>query len=80
MLDLRPKEEYQAGHITGAISAPIEDLETFIRELPQNAEIIAYCRGPLCVYSALATQKLQAEGFTAYRMEEGLNEWQEHFQ
>ncbi|RCX22536.1 rhodanese-related sulfurtransferase [Fontibacillus phaseoli] len=80
LLDLRPKEEYETGHIAGAISVPIEELETFIRELPQNTEIIAYGRGPLCVYSALATQKLQTEGFTAYRMEESLNEWQDHFQ
>lgn len=80
LLDLRPKEEYESGHISGAISAPIEDLENFIQELPKNAEIVAYCRGPLCVYSALAAQKLQANGFKAYRMEEGLNEWQHHFQ
>ncbi|MEC0182428.1 metalloregulator ArsR/SmtB family transcription factor [Paenibacillus peoriae] len=80
LVDLRPKEEYEAGHIAGAISAPMEDLDVLMRELPQDAEIIAYCRGPLCVYSALAAQKLQSEGFTAFRMEEGLNEWQEHFQ
>jgi rhodanese-related sulfurtransferase len=80
LLDLRPREEYENGHISGAISVPMEELEVFMRELPQNAEIIAYCRGPLCVYSALATQKLQSEGFTAYRMDEGLNEWQEYFQ
>lgn len=80
LLDLRPKEEFETGHIAGAISVPMEDLEEFMRELPQTAEIIAYCRGPLCVYSAMAAQKLQSEGFSAYRMEEGLNEWQEYFQ
>lgn len=79
LLDLRPKEEYENGHIEGAISVPIEELEYFMRELPKDAEIVAYCRGPLCVYSAIAAQKLQAEGFRAYRMDEGLNEWQEHF-
>ncbi len=79
LLDLRPKEEFQIGHIEGAISVPMEDLEHFMRELPQDAEIIAYCRGPLCVYSAIAAQKLQTEGFRAYRMDEGLIEWQEHF-
>ncbi|ODP27525.1 hypothetical protein PTI45_03087 [Paenibacillus nuruki] len=79
LVDLRPKEEYEMDHIAGAISIPMEELETWIKAIPQNAEIIAYCRGPLCVYSALATQKLQSEGFTAYRMEEGINEWQEHF-
>ncbi|QUL53476.1 ArsR family transcriptional regulator [Paenibacillus tritici] len=80
LVDLRPKEEYEMDHIAGAISIPMEELEIFIRDIPKNTEIIAYCRGPLCVYSALATQKLQSEGFTAFRMEEGLNEWQEHFQ
>ena len=79
LLDLRPKEEFEIGHIRGAISVPMEELELFIRELPQDAEIIAYCRGPLCAYSAIAVQKLQAEGYRAYRMDEGVIEWQEHF-
>ncbi|MGZ0041333.1 ArsR/SmtB family transcription factor [Paenibacillus ottowii] len=80
LIDLRPKEEYEIDHIAGAISLPMEELDVLMRELPKDAEIIAYCRGPLCVYSALAAQKLQSEGFNAYRMEEGVNEWQEHFQ
>ncbi|CAM3353600.1 metalloregulator ArsR/SmtB family transcription factor [Paenibacillus taichungensis] len=80
LIDLRPKEEYEMDHIEGAISMPMEKLDVLMRELPKDAEIIAYCRGPLCVYSALAAQKLQSEGFNAYRMEEGINEWQEHFQ
>lgn len=80
LLDLRPEEEYDSGHISGALSAPLENLESFIQELPHDTEIVAYCRGPLCVYSALAVQKLQAKGYHAYRMEEGLNEWQQHFQ
>ncbi|MEI7024140.1 ArsR/SmtB family transcription factor [Paenibacillus sp. y28] len=80
LLDLRPKEEYEAGHIAGAISVPMENLEDCISEFPQSAEIIVYCRGPLCVYSALAAQKLQSAGFVAYRMDEGLNEWQRYFQ
>ncbi|WP_025683157.1 ArsR/SmtB family transcription factor [Paenibacillus maysiensis] len=79
LVDLRPKEEFDMGHIAGAISIPMEELEASLRELPKGAEIIAYCRGPLCAYSALAAQKLQEEGFTAYRIEEGLNEWQKHF-
>ncbi|MCS7460398.1 metalloregulator ArsR/SmtB family transcription factor [Paenibacillus doosanensis] len=79
LLDLRPKEEFENGHIAGAISVPMAELEHFMQNLPQDAEIVAYCRGPLCVYSALAAQKLQAVGFKAYRMDEGLNEWQEHF-
>ncbi|MFC7678423.1 ArsR/SmtB family transcription factor [Paenibacillus sp. GCM10028914] len=80
LIDLRPKEEFEIEHIKGAISIPMEELDVLMRELPKDSEIIAYCRGPLCIYSALAAQKLQSEGFTAYRMVEGLNEWQEHFQ
>ncbi|MFD0961126.1 ArsR/SmtB family transcription factor [Paenibacillus chungangensis] len=79
LLDVRPKEEFEISHIEGAISVPIEELEHYMHELPKEAEIIAYCRGPLCVYAAIAAQKLQSKGFTAYRMDEGLNEWQEHF-
>ncbi|MCP3779870.1 metalloregulator ArsR/SmtB family transcription factor [Paenibacillus sp. MZ03-122A] len=79
LVDLRPKEEFETGHIQGAISMPMEDLDVLMGELPEEAEVVAYCRGPLCVYSALATQKLQVKGFKAYRMEDGVNEWQEHF-
>ena len=79
LLDLRPKEEFEMSHIQGAISVPMEELEHFMHELPKDAEIIAYCRGPLCAYSAIAAQKLQSQGFRAYRMDEGLNEWQKHF-
>lgn len=79
LVDLRPKEDFEIGHITGAISLPMDELDTLMRELPKDAEVIAYCQGPLCVYSALAVQKLQQEGFKAYRMDEGINEWQGHF-
>lgn len=80
LLDLRSKEEYDAGHIVGAISVPMTDLDVFMRDLPNHAEVIAYCRGPLCLYSAVAAEKLQAQGITAYRMDEGLNEWHAYFQ
>lgn len=80
LVDLRPQEEYDMGHIAGAISMPMENLDVLMSELPKHTEIVAYCRGPLCVYSALAAQKLQSEGFRAFRMEEGFNEWQEHFE
>ncbi|THF75328.1 ArsR/SmtB family transcription factor [Cohnella fermenti] len=80
LLDVRPREEYDAGHIVGAISVPMEELDSFMRDRPDVAEVIAYCRGPLCVYSAIAAEKLQANGITAYRMDAGVNEWEEHFQ
>jgi len=79
LLDVRPKEEFEISHIEGAISVPMEELEYYMPPIPQHAEIIAYCRGPLCVYSAIAAKKLKAEGFKAYRMDEGIHEWQEHF-
>lgn len=79
LLDLRPKEEFEISHIKGAISVPMKELEYYMSKLSKDTEIVAYCRGPLCVYSAIAAQKLQAEGFRAYRMDEGLHEWQEHF-
>ena len=79
LIDVRPKEEFEISHIEGAISVPMEELEHYMQQIPQHAEIIAYCRGPLCVYSAIAAKKLKAEGFKAYRMDEGILEWQEHF-
>ncbi|CAH1191605.1 Thiosulfate sulfurtransferase GlpE [Paenibacillus sp. JJ-223] len=79
LVDLRPKEEFEMGHIPGAISMPMDQLDSMMRELPKDAEVIAYCQGPVCAYSALAVQKLQQEGFKAYRMDEGINEWQGHF-
>ncbi|MEK0314663.1 rhodanese-like domain-containing protein [Cohnella sp. 56] len=80
LLDLRSKEEYEAGHIAEAISVPMSERDSFMRDLSNHAEVIAYSRGPLCLYSAIAAEKLQANGITAYRMDEGINEWQEHFQ
>jgi len=78
LLDVRPAEEFEAGHIPGAISVPIEELDQYLQGLPQNVQIAAYCRGPYCVYSAQAVERMQREGFTAYRVEEGVHEWREH--
>jgi len=75
LLDVRPADEFEAGHIPGAISVPMEDLRQFLQSLPKGAQIAAYCRGPYCVFSADAVQKMQEEGFTAFRMEEGVYEW-----
>ncbi len=79
-IDVRPADEYEAGHIPGAVSVPMDDLEQFMAKMPQGVEIIAYCRGPLCVMSALAAEKFKAHGFKAYRLEEGVHEWEGHFQ
>lgn len=78
LLDVRPKEEYEAGHIPGAISVPMEELEQRLGSLPQNVEIAAYCRGPYCVFAAQAVTLLQSEGFIAHRLEEGVHEWRQY--
>ncbi len=75
VLDVRPEEEYQRGHIHQAISIPIEDLTKRMQELSEKAEIIAYCRGPLCVYADEAVALLREKGYEARRLEEGYPDW-----
>ncbi|MFW5876622.1 MAG: ArsR/SmtB family transcription factor [Myxococcota bacterium] len=75
VLDVRPPEEYRAGHIPGAVSVPLGDLERRLAELPPDREIVAYCRGPYCVMSVEAVAMLRARGFRAVRMEEGVPDW-----
>ncbi len=77
VLDVRPPDEYAAGHIPGAISLPIPELEERLRELPRDREIVAYCRGPYCLFSRQAVERLRSHGFRAYRMEAGVVEWEE---
>ncbi len=75
VLDVRPAEEYRAGHIPGAISVPLSELKKRLAELPRNREIVAYCRGPYCVMAIDAVEVLRKKGFRAHRMEEGVVEW-----
>jgi rhodanese-related sulfurtransferase/biotin operon repressor len=75
VLDVRPAEEYAAGHIPGAINVPVEELEGFVSRLPKRKEIVAYCRGPYCLMSFEAVEKLRKRGFRARRLENGLPEW-----
>jgi rhodanese-related sulfurtransferase len=75
ILDARPANEYEAGHISGAISVPIADLRRRLRELPKNKDYVAYCRGPYCVYADQAVALLQANGRRARRLREGFPEW-----
>lgn len=76
VVDVRPEEEYHAAHIPGSISIPIEQLEEHLSELPDDIEIVAYCRGPYCVYADEAVRRLQSTGRIARRLEEGFPEWQ----
>jgi rhodanese-related sulfurtransferase/DNA-binding transcriptional ArsR family regulator len=75
VLDVRPVEEYRAAHIPGAISIPIQELKRRLSELPKGQEIVAYCRGPYCVFSDQAVELLHAKGFQASRLDEGILDW-----
>ncbi len=74
VLDVRPVEEYNAGHIPGAISIPLKELQLRLMDLPRDQEIVAYCRGPYCVLSIQAVEMLRAKGFQAVRLEEGIQD------
>ena len=75
LLDVRPVEEFRAAHIPGARSLPITSLEQQLATLPTGTEIVAYCRGPYCVFADEAIHLLRAKGFTARRLEAGLPDW-----
>jgi ArsR family transcriptional regulator len=75
VLDVRPAEEYAAGHIPGASSVPLPELGRRLAELPTDVEIVAYCRGPYCVLAPEAMTILREHGFTARRLEDGFPEW-----
>lgn len=75
VLDVRPPEEYRAGHIPGAVSVPLKELLSHLSKLPRRREIVAYCRGPYCVLAVEAVRLLRANGFRAVRMEQGVPEW-----
>jgi rhodanese-related sulfurtransferase/sulfur carrier protein ThiS len=75
VLDVRPAPEYRAGHITGALSLPIADLKRRLRELPRDTDIVAYCRGPYCVYADDAVRTLRRRSYTAARLQDGFPEW-----
>lgn len=75
VLDVRPVEEFRAGHIPGAVSVPIAELERRMKELPTDAEIIAYCRGPYCVMAFKAVELLRAGKRRARRLVDGFPEW-----
>jgi rhodanese-related sulfurtransferase/predicted transcriptional regulator len=75
LIDVRPQEEYAAGHIDGARSIPLEELEQRLSELPADREVVAYCRGPFCAFAHEAVRRLRSSGRTARRLEDGWPEW-----
>jgi rhodanese-related sulfurtransferase len=76
VIDVRPRSEYAAGHIPGARSMPPDEVRSRLRELPGDADVVAYCRGPFCVYADDAVRTLRRRGFSARRLEDGFPEWQ----
>ncbi|NHQ89177.1 ArsR/SmtB family transcription factor [Janthinobacterium lividum] len=76
VLDVRPAQEFAAGHLPGAINIPFDDLQRRLGELPANAEIAAYCRGPYCVLSVRAVAALRQHGLQARRLGSGYDDWQ----
>jgi rhodanese-related sulfurtransferase/DNA-binding transcriptional ArsR family regulator len=75
ILDVRPAEEFAAGHIPGALSVPLDQLDRALGRLPKGSPIVAYCRGPYCVLAPQAFQRLRAAGFDARRLADGMPEW-----
>ena len=75
LVDVRPSEEFEAGHIEGARWIPLEELQGRLAELPPDREVVAYCRGPLCAFAPEAVRRLRAAGRNARRLEEGWPEW-----
>jgi len=75
VLDVRPAEEYRSGHIHGARSVPVRELQRRLTELPKKTEVVAYCRGPYCVYADEAVALLRRRGFRARRLETGYPDW-----
>lgn len=75
LVDVRPREEFEAGHIEGARSIPFDELEHRLADLPADREVVAYCRGPLCAYAHDAVRQLRTAGLLARRLEDGWPEW-----
>ncbi len=75
VLDVRPREEYAAGHVPGAVSIPLAELEHRLEQLPKERDVVAYCRGPYCAFAPEAVALLRQHGYQARKLEDGLPEW-----
>lgn len=76
LLDVRPRVEFEAGHLRGAVNIPIEELSARMHELPRDRKVIAYCRGEYCLFADEAAEQLRSHGFDVVRLEGGWPEWQ----
>jgi rhodanese-related sulfurtransferase/biotin operon repressor len=77
VLDVRPREEYDSAHVPGAVSIPVAELRRRLKEVPRDREVVAYCRGPYCVFAHEAVYVLRSAGYAARRLEDGLPEWRQ---
>jgi rhodanese-related sulfurtransferase len=77
LIDVRPVEEYQQAHIEGAVSVPLDELPKWARTAPKKKQVVAYCRGPYCVYALQAVEALRKKGIDAARADDGVSEWRE---
>lgn len=75
VIDVRPEDEYRSGHIPGAVSVPVAELDRWIDELPRGRDVVAYCRGPYCALSIEAVAALREAGFSSRRLDSGLPDW-----
>jgi len=75
VIDVRPPNEYDAGHIPGAVNIPLDTLPEHLAKLPKEQEIVAYCRGPYCMLAFEAVERLRQSGYQARRLEDGFPEW-----
>jgi rhodanese-related sulfurtransferase/DNA-binding transcriptional ArsR family regulator len=75
LIDVRPRDEYRGGHIPGALSIPVAELKRHLSQIPKRREVVAYCRGPYCVYSVEAVEILRKSGYKARRADQGVAEW-----
>jgi rhodanese-related sulfurtransferase len=75
VIDVRPKAEYDAGHIAGALSVPVDELQRQLADLPRDRQVVAYCRGPFCVMARDAVAMLRDKGYDAVRFEDGVADW-----
>jgi rhodanese-related sulfurtransferase len=75
LIDVRPVEEFEAAHIEGAVSVPLDELPRWARTAPKKKQVVAYCRGPYCVYALQAVEALRKKGIDAVRAEDGVSEW-----
>jgi rhodanese-related sulfurtransferase len=75
VMDVRPQDEFQAGHLPSAVNIPLHELSKRLKELPKSRDVVAYCRGPYCVLAFEAVAMLRERGFRARRLEDGYPEW-----